>query len=151
MAVTALDDEGSKLDSFERGVDDYLTNPVSVAELAARIEARLRWREHGGTVLEAGPLSLDLAANRAAIGERSVLLSQREGSLLAAFLRHAGETLSRDELLRLVWDLDFNPGSNLVDVYVGALRRKLSPTVIETVRGRGYRLRVSALSSSSTT
>jgi DNA-binding response OmpR family regulator len=151
MAVTALDDEGSKLDSFERGVDDYLTNPVSVPELAARIEARLRWREHGGTLLEAGPLSLDLAANRAAFGERSVLLSQREGSLLAAFLRHAGETLSRDELLRLVWELDFNPGSNLVDVYVGALRRKLSPTVIETVRGRGYRLRVSALGSSSTT
>lgn len=145
MVVTALDDEVSKLDSFERGIDDYLTHPVSVAELAARIQARLRWREHGGTLLEAGPLSLDLTANRAAIGERSVLLSQRQGSLLAAFLCHAGELLSRDDLLRLVWDLDFNPGSNLVDVHVGALRRKLGPNVIETVRGRGYRLRVSAL------
>ena len=144
IAVTALDDERSKLDGFARGVDDYLTNPCSLAELAARIDARLRWCE-GGTRLEAGPLSLDLARNRAAIGHRTVLLSQREGSVLAAFLSHAGEVLSRDELRRLAWEMEFDPGSNLVDVYVAALRRKLGPAVIETVRGRGYRLRVGAL------
>lgn len=149
IAVTALDDERSKLDCFARGADDYLTNPCSLAELAARIEARLRWCEQAGTQLEAGALTLDLALNRAAIGERSVLLSQREGSLLAAFLRHAGEVLSRDELLRLAWEMNFDPGSNLVQVYVAALRRKLGPTVIETVRGRGYRLRVGALGASS--
>jgi two-component system copper resistance phosphate regulon response regulator CusR len=145
IAVTALDDERSKLHGFARGADDYLTSPFSVAELAARIEARLRWCEEGGTRLEAGPLSLDLARNRASIDGRSVLLSQREGSLLAAFLRHAGEVLSRDQLLRLVWEMEFDPGSNLVDVYVAALRRKLGRNVLETVRGRGYRLRVGNL------
>jgi two-component system, OmpR family, copper resistance phosphate regulon response regulator CusR len=149
IAVSALDDERSKLDGFARGADDYVVNPFSVAELAARVAARLRWREQGGTRLEAGPLSLDLALNRAALGERSVLLSQREGSLLAAFLRHAGEVLGRDQLLRLVWEMEFDPGSNLVEVYVAALRRKLGPKVIETVRGRGYRLRVGALRASS--
>jgi DNA-binding response OmpR family regulator len=145
IALTARDDERSKLDGFAGGADDYVTKPFSLAELAARIEARLRWREEGGTVVEAGPLMLDLASNRASLGEQSVVLSAREGSLLAAFVRHAGEVLSRDELLRLVWELEFDPGSNVVDVYVAALRRKLGPTVIETVRGRGYRLRVSAL------
>jgi DNA-binding response OmpR family regulator len=65
--------------------------------------------------------------------------------LLAAFARHAGEVLSRNELLRQVWELDFDPGSNVVEVYVATLRRKLGPQVIETVRGRGYRLRVTAL------
>jgi two-component system copper resistance phosphate regulon response regulator CusR len=145
IALTARDDEDSKLDGFAGGADDYVTKPFSLAELAARIEARLRWREEGGTVLEAGPLMLDLAGNRASLGEQSVVLSAREASLLAAFVRHAGEVLSRDELLRLVWQLEFDPGSNVVDVYVAALRRKLGPTVIETVRGRGYRLRVSAL------
>jgi DNA-binding response OmpR family regulator len=144
IAVTALDDERSKLDGFARGADDYLTNPCSLAELAARIKARLRWRE-GGTRLEAGSLSLDLARNRAAIGRRTVPLSQQEGSVLAAFLGRAGEVLSRGELRRLAWEMDFDPGSNLVDVYVAALRRKLGPEVIETVRGRGYRLRVGAL------
>jgi DNA-binding response OmpR family regulator len=145
IAVTTLDDERSKLNGFACGVDDYLTSPCSVAELAARIEARLRWSEGVGHRLEVGPLSLDLARNRAAVGDRSVLLSPREGSLLAAFLRQAGELLSRDDLLRLVWEIEFDPGSNVVDVYVGALRRKLGPSVIETVRGRGYRLRASTL------
>lgn len=145
IALTARDDERSKLDGFAGGADDYVTKPFSLAELTARIEARLRWREEGGTLLDAGPLTLDLASNRASLGQHSVLLSVREGSLLAAFVRHAGELLSREELLRLVWELEFDPGSNVVDVYVSTLRRKLGPAVIETVRGHGYRLRVSAL------
>jgi two-component system, OmpR family, copper resistance phosphate regulon response regulator CusR len=145
IALTARDDERSKLDGFAGGADDYVTKPFSLAELAARIQARLRWREEGGTLVEAGALRLDLASNRASLGEHSVMLSAREGSLLAAFVRHAGEVLSRDELLRLVWELEFDPGSNVVDVYVAALRRKLGPSVIETVRGHGYRLRISAL------
>ena len=144
IALTARDDERSKLDGLDGGADDYVTKPFSLAELAARIHARLRWREEGGTRVEAGPLALDLASNRASFGDDSVLLSARESCLLAAFLRHAGEVLSRDELLRLVWQIDFDPGSNVVDVYVAALRRKLGADVIETVRGRGYRLRISA-------
>jgi DNA-binding response OmpR family regulator len=143
IAVTARDDPRSKLAGFEGGADDYVTKPFSLDELAARIHARLRWRE-GGTILGAGQLRLDLTSNRAVLGKRSALLSAREAALLAAFLRHAGEVLSREQLLRLVWEIDFDPGSNVVEVYVAALRRKLGTAVIETVRGSGYRLRVNA-------
>jgi DNA-binding response OmpR family regulator len=147
IALTALDDEPSRLDGFARGADDCVTKPLSVAELTARMEARLRSRELSATLVTEGPLSLDMSNNRASIGERVVALSPRERSLLATFLHHAGEVLSREELLRLVWELEFDPGSNVVDVYVAALRRKLGPQVIETIRGRGYRLRANALTS----
>jgi DNA-binding response OmpR family regulator len=141
IAVTALDDIGSKLDGLNGGADDYVTKPFSIAELTARINARLRWREDDGACLEAGPLRLDLATHRATLEGRSVLVSAREAALLAAFLRHPGEVLSREELLRLVWEIEFDPGSNVVDVYVAALRRKLGAQLIQTVRRRGYRLR----------
>jgi DNA-binding response OmpR family regulator len=145
--IVLTDDEHgcSKVDAFAGGADDCMSKPFSLAELAARVDARLRWREEGGTCVEVGPLTLDLASRRASLAGRSVSLSARETSLLAAFARHAGEVLSRQELLRLVWELEFDPGSNVVEVYVAALRRKLGPQVIETVRGRGYRLRVGAL------
>jgi two-component system copper resistance phosphate regulon response regulator CusR len=142
IALTAGDDERSQLGGLDCGADDYVTKPFSPEELAARIRARLCWRDHGATVVEAGSLVLDLANHRALIGNNSVLLSARESSLLAAFMRRAGEVLSRNELLRLVWEIEFDPGSNVVDVYVGALRRKLGAHVIETVRGRGYRFGV---------
>ena len=145
IALTARDDPGSKLAGLDGGADDYVTKPFSLAELAARIRARLRWREEGGTLVEAGPLTLDLASNRASIGDRSAVLSAREACLLATFARRGGEVLSREELLRLVWQIEFDPGSNVVDVYVRAIRRKLGNEVIETVRGCGYRLRVGAL------
>ncbi|HEU5476285.1 MAG TPA: response regulator transcription factor [Gaiellaceae bacterium] len=150
IGLTASNDESLRLDGFARGADDCVGMPFSIPELTARMEARLRSRESGESVVTAGPLSLDISRNRVAIGERIVPLSPREGSLLAAFLRHAGEVLSREALLRLVWELEFDPHSNIVDVYVAALRRKLGPQVIETIRGRGYRLRVSALSPSVT-
>ena len=143
IALTARDDERSKLDGFASGVDDYVTKPFSIAELAARIRSRLRWREDGGGLLQAGSLTLDLTTHRASFDGRSVLVSAREVALLAAFLRHPGEVLSREELLRLVWEIEFDPGSNVVEVYVSALRRKLGADVIETVRGRGYRVRAS--------
>jgi DNA-binding response OmpR family regulator len=145
IALTADEDEGSLVAAFSTGADDCISGPFSLAELAVRIEARLRRREEGGSLLEVGPLTIDLASHRASLADRSVSLSAREASLLAAFARHAGELLSRGELLQEVWELDFDPGSNVVDVYVAALRRKLGPHVIETVRGRGYRLRVSTL------
>jgi DNA-binding response OmpR family regulator len=148
IGLTALDDERLRLDGFARGADDCVTKPLSVAELVARMEARLRSRELSATLVTEGSLSLDISNDRASIGQRVVALSPRERSLLAAFLRHAGEVLSREELLRLVWQLEFDPRSNVVDVYVAALRRKLGQQVIETIRGRGYRLRPSAFTSS---
>ena len=141
IAVTARDDLRSKLDGLDGGADDYLTKPFSIAELDARIRSRLRWRDDDGGLLEAGPLRLDLVTHRATLDGRSVLVSSREAALLAAFLRHPGEVLSREELLRLVWEIEFDPGSNVVEVYVSALRRKLGADLIQTVRGRGYRLR----------
>jgi DNA-binding response OmpR family regulator len=139
IALTALADVRSRVDGLEAGADDYVTKPFSIQELAARIRARLRWREDAGALLKAGALTVDLTAHRAVLDGRVVPLSARELSLLAAFLRHPGQTLSRSQLLQLVWDLDFDPGTNVVDVYVAALRRKLGPAFIETVRGLGYR------------
>lgn len=139
IAVTALDSTGSKVGGLDAGADDYVTKPFSVDELAARIRARLRWTEADGGVLKAGPLTLDLAAHRAVLDGREVPLSARELELLAAFMRHPGQVLSRGQLLTLVWDLDFDPGSNVVEVYVAALRRKLGHDLLETVRGSGYR------------
>jgi DNA-binding response OmpR family regulator len=142
IALTALDDTGSKIGGLEAGADDYVTKPFSVEELAARVRARLRWTDEEGGVLKSGPLTLDLAAHRAVLDGREVPLSARELELLAAFMRHPGQVLSRGQLLRLVWNLEFDPGSNVVEVYVGALRRKLGTELIETVRGTGYRFKV---------
>ena len=139
IAVTALDSTGSKVGGLDAGAYDYVTKPFAVDELAARIRARLRWTEGDGGVLKAGPLTLDLAAHRAVLDGREVALSARELELLAAFMRHPGQVLSRGQLLTLVWDLDFDPGSNVVEVYVAALRRKLGHGFVETVRGSGYR------------
>lgn len=139
IMLTALDDSRSKVGGLDAGADDYVTKPVSIDELAARIRARLRWREADGGVLKAGPLTVDLAAHRALLSTREVLLSARELTLLAAFMRHPGQVLSRGQLLQMVWELDFDPGSNVVDVYVAALRRKIGSVFIETVRGTGYR------------
>ncbi|HEV3474709.1 MAG TPA: response regulator transcription factor [Actinomycetota bacterium] len=139
IAVTAIDDTGSKIGGLDAGADDYVTKPFSVDELAARIRARLRWSEEDGGVLKSGPLTLDLAAHRAVLDGKEVALSARELELLAAFMGHPGQVLSRGQLLRMVWDLDFDPGSNVVEVYVAALRRKLAHVFIETVRGAGYR------------
>ena len=139
IALTAQDDTSSKIGGLDAGADDYVTKPFSVEELAARVRARLRWTEEGDGVLKSGPLTLDLAAHRAILDGREVALSARELEVLAAFMRHPGQVLSRDQLLRLVWDLDFDPGSNVVEVYVGALRRKIGSGFIETVRGMGYR------------
>ena len=142
IALTALDDTGSKIGGLEAGADDYVTKPFSVEELAARVRARLRWTDEEGGVLKSGPLTLDLAAHRAVLDGQEVPLSARELELLAAFMRHPGQVLSRGQLLRLVWNLEFDPGSNVVEVYVGALRRKLGTELIETVRGTGYRFKV---------
>jgi DNA-binding response OmpR family regulator len=141
IALTALADTRSRVGGLDAGADDYVTKPFAVEELAARVRARLRWQdEEGAGVLKAGPLTVDLMTHRAVLDGREVPLSARELTLLATFVRNAGQVLSRDQLLERVWGISFETESNVVDVYVGALRRKLGGAWIETVRGMGYRL-----------
>jgi len=139
VALTALDDTRSKVAGLDAGADDYLTKPFSLEELAARVRARLRAKDDVVGAMKAGPLTVDPVAHRAVLNGREVPLSARELALLAAFVRNNGQVLSRSQLLDMVWDIDFDPGSNVVEVYVAALRRKLGPGWIDTVRGLGYR------------
>lgn len=127
---------------LDYGADDYMTKPFEFSELLARVRARLRKNGHAeATVLRAGTIRLDLRTRRASVGDRAVDLTTREFALLETLLRHADQVLSREQLLSHVWGYSFEPGSNIVNVYVSGLRKKLGPNVIETVRGAGYRLR----------
>lgn len=143
IMLTARDGVEDTVAGFEHGADDYVTKPFRFEELLARIRARLREPASGGQDIElkAGDVRLDLRTRRATVGDRSVELTAREFALLETLLRHAGQVLSREQLLSHVWGYDFDPGSNVVDVYVRYLRRKLGADTIETVRGMGYRLR----------
>jgi two-component system copper resistance phosphate regulon response regulator CusR len=141
VVLTARDGVEDTVAGLEGGADDYVTKPFRFEELLARIRLRLRdERASEVTVLSAGDVVLDLRSRRASIGDRVVELTAREFALAEVFLRHAGQVLSREQLLSHVWGYDFDPGSNVVDVYVRYLRRKLGDGVIETVRGMGYRM-----------
>ncbi|MGD9702027.1 MAG: response regulator transcription factor [Acidimicrobiia bacterium] len=127
---------------LEGGADDYVTKPFRFEELLARIRVRLKDAGPAeSTVLRAGEITLDLRTRRAALGDRVVELTAREFALLETLIHHAGQVMSREQLLSHVWGYDFDPGSNVVDVYIRYLRRKLGGDAIETVRGMGYRLR----------
>jgi two-component system, OmpR family, copper resistance phosphate regulon response regulator CusR len=142
VILTARDSVADTVAGLEGGADDYLAKPFRFEELVARIRARLRDDSSAeeATMLRHGGLSLDLRTRRAEVAGRSVDLSAREFALAEVFLRHPGHVLSREQLLSRVWGYDFDPGSNVVDVYVRYLRRKLGADLIETVRGMGYRL-----------
>lgn len=142
IVLTARDGVHDTVAGFESGADDYVTKPFRFEELLARIRARLR-SEHAPelTVLAAGAVQLDLRTRRARVGNELVELTAREFALAETFLRHPDQVLSREQLLSQVWGYDFDPESNVVDVYVRYLRKKLGSDVIETVRGVGYRLR----------
>lgn len=140
LMLTAAGALPQRLAGLGLGADDYLTKPFAFDELLARIRARLRPRGDHGAVLRVGDLKLDTRTRKAIAAGREVDLSAREFALLETFMRHPGQVLSRAQLLSRVWGFDFDPGTNLVDVYVGYLRRKLGSGLLETVRGSGYRL-----------
>jgi two-component system response regulator QseB len=141
IILTARDDVSDKVSGLEGGADDYVTKPFRFEELLARVRARLRdERTLESTVLRAGEIVLDLRTRRATVEGRTVDLTAREFTMLEVLMQHVGQVLSREQLLSHVWGYDYDPGSNVVDVYVGYLRKKLGPGSIETVRGMGYRL-----------
>lgn len=140
LMLTARSGARDTVEGLDAGADDYVPKPFSVAELLARLRVRLRERPTATpTTVTHGGVALDLLARRATVSGHEVELSAREFALAEQFLRHPGEVLTRDELLRSVWGLDFDPGSNVVDVYVRYLRSKLGAQRIITVRGEGYR------------
>ena len=145
LILSARSDLPTKLRSFGLGANDYLSKPFSFDELVARVRVHLRKGHDGGesSSLRVGELELDLARRRAQAGSSTIDLSDREFRLLYHLVSHAGEVVSRERLLSDVWGYSFDPGSNVVDVCVRRLRKKLGPTwPIETVRHAGYRLAV---------
>ena len=142
IMLTARDELASTVQGLEAGADDYLTKPFRFDELLARIRARLRAQGSvDEPVLSAGGVALDLRARTATVGGATVELSAREFALAETLMRNAGAVLSREQLLGRVWGYDFDGGSNVVEVYVRYLRKKLGSDTIETVRGSGYRFR----------
>jgi DNA-binding response OmpR family regulator len=141
VVLTARDGVRDTVAALEGGADDYMSKPFRFEELLARIRLRLRAdRGPEPTVLRAGALALDLRTRRAHVDGRTIDLTAREFVLMETFLRHPGHVLAREQLLSAVWGYDYDPGSNIVDVYVGYLRRKVGAERISTVRGMGYRL-----------
>jgi two-component system, OmpR family, response regulator len=145
LMLTAKDGEWDQVEALDTGADDYLTKPFSHAVLVARLRALLRrGTAERPAILAAGDLSLDPAARRAWRGQTELDLTTRETALLEFLLRRRGEVLSKHEILSHVWDFDFDGDPNIVEVYIGHLRRKVDRpfgrTAIRTLRGAGYRL-----------
>ena len=144
VILTARDGLTDKVAGLEAGADDYVTKPFRFEELLARVRVRLRdERAPEPTMLRAAGSALDLRTRRLLVGERSMELTAREFALAETFFRHAGQVLSREQLLSNVWGYDYDPGSNVVDVYVGYLRKKIGEDRIATIRGMGYQLKAS--------
>jgi DNA-binding response OmpR family regulator len=142
VIVSARSDLATKLRGFEFGANDYLAKPFAVDELLARVRAQLRTCGNGqGSVVHVGELVLDVTRRQARIGSDAVDLSDREFRLLHHLVKHAGEVVTRESILSAVWGYHFDPRSNVVDVCMRRLRRKLGDEApIETVRHAGYRI-----------
>jgi DNA-binding response OmpR family regulator len=140
IILSAINNSASKVSSFDLGADDYLAKPFSMEELLARIRVSLRHARAQPTQLIAGGLTLDLITRQVQTPSGRVVLAEREFRLLRELLASAGETLSKEHLLAAVWGYRFDPGSNVVDVYVRRLRAKIGNEVIKTIRGEGYRI-----------
>jgi len=146
IVVSALGEIDDKVTLLDAGADDYLVKPFAFAELAARVRANARQGAASARELTVGDLTLDIKTRVARRGDDiSADLPSREFTLLEYLMRHVGQVLTRQQLLDSVWGIDFDASSNVVDVYVSYLRRKLDrvnePSVIDTVRGAGYRVR----------
>lgn len=141
IMLTARSSTRDTVEGLDSGANDYITKPFKFDELLARVRVRLREGSlaSANTTVQHRDVTLDVIGRRAIVGGREVDLSAREFALAEQFLRHAGQILSREQLLSRVWGLDFDPGSNVVDVYVRYLRTKFGADRIETVRGSGYR------------
>lgn len=145
IVLTARDGVDDTVTALEGGANDYITKPFRFEELLARIKVQLRDRNRhqpltSETMLRAGDLSLDLLTRQARVGDRVVELSAREFVLAEVLLRHPMQVMSKEQLLNRVWGYDYDPGSNIIEVYIRHLRKKLGKDYIETVRGMGYRL-----------
>lgn len=144
LMLTAKDGEYDEAEGLDTGADDYLTKPFSYVVLLARVRALLRRRGSGAApVLRLGDLTVDRAAHRVERRERAVQLTAKEFAVLEHLAVRAGEVVSKSDVLEHVWDFAYDGDPNIVEVYVSALRRKLGPDLIATVRGAGYRLVVS--------
>ena len=144
IILTARDEAGDRVAGLEAGADDYLGKPFHFEELLARVRLRLRGGgggDDGDESLNVGGISLDERTRWVTADGHTVELSAREFELLKAFLRHPDQVMSREQLLAHVWGYGYDPGSNVVDVYVGYLRKKLGSDRFQTVRGVGYRFR----------
>jgi DNA-binding response OmpR family regulator len=141
IVLTARDSVSDRVANLDAGADDYMVKPFSMSELLARIRARLRTGDQGrGDVLAVGPLMLHLGAHTASVDGRTITLTAREFALLEVLIRHPGQVFSQTQLLDRVWGYDFEGASNVVEVYISQLRRKLGGDLIQTIRGAGYRL-----------
>ncbi|SFJ79410.1 response regulator transcription factor [Cellulomonas sp. KH9] len=143
IVLTARSSVTDTVTGLESGADDYMAKPFRFEELLARVRLRLRSQPAApsrGNVLAHGRLQLDLRTRRMRVGDAEVDLSAREFALAETFMRNPGDVLTRERLLSEVWGYDFDPGSNVVDVYVRYLRRKLGAEHFDTIRGVGYRL-----------
>lgn len=148
VVLTARDSVTDTVTALDSGADDYMAKPFRFAELMARVRLRLRSADGGATearqhedVLQVAAVRLDRRTRRVSAGNHEHDLSAREFTLAEIFMLNPGQVLTREQLLDHVWGYDFDPGSNVVDVYVGYLRKKVGSDAIETVRGVGYRFR----------